>query len=260
MTIETANAATVPGLLNTLTWAWLFTALPTAVCLWFINAPYGRHNPGSWGPQVNARVGWLLMESPSVLIPIGVFIYLRGWESTAITVFFLIWQTHYVHQAWVYPFRLAQTSSPMPIALASFGAIFNFINCGLHGTWLILFHDSIALDWAAPHFLAGICLFIIGMAVNIDSCTRLLRLKKENPGGYTVPQGGLFRWVSCPHYLGEIIEWFGWALLTWSLPGLTFAVWTLANLGPRARAHHHWYHKQFSDYPAKRKALIPGLF
>ena len=122
MTIETANAATVPGLLNTLTWAWLFTALPTAVCLWFINAPYGRHNPGSWGPQVNARVGWLLMESPSVLIPIGVFIYLRGWESTAITVFFLIWQTHYVHQAWVYPFRLAQTSSPMPIALASFGA------------------------------------------------------------------------------------------------------------------------------------------
>ena len=84
--------------------------------------------------------------------------------------------------------------------------------------WLIVFHDSIALDWAAPHFLAGISLFIIGMAVNIDSCTRLLRLKKENPGGYTVPQGGLFRWVSCPHYLGEIIEWFGWALLTWSLP------------------------------------------
>ena len=44
--------------------------------------------PGELGPQANARVGWLLMESPSVLIPIGVFIYLRGWESTAITVFF----------------------------------------------------------------------------------------------------------------------------------------------------------------------------
>ena len=176
MTIEPANAATVPGLLNTLPWAWLFSALPTAVCLWFINAPYGRHNPGSWGPQVNARVGWLLMESPSVLIPLGVFIYVRGWESTAITVFFLIWQAHYVHRAWVYPFRLAQTSSPMPIALASFGALFNCINCGLHGAWLIVFRDSIVLDWAAPHFLPGMCLFIIGMAVNTDSCTRLLRL------------------------------------------------------------------------------------
>ena len=259
MTIEMANAVTVPGLLNTLTWGWLFMALPTALCLWFINAPYGRHNSGNWGPQVSARLGWLLMESPSVLIPLGAFIYVRGWESAAITVFFLIWQAHYVHRAWVYPFRLARASSPMPIVLTFFGCLFNTINCSLHGAWLIVFRYSITLDWAAPYFLAGIILFIIGMAVNIHGCTRLIRLKKEKPDGYSVPQGGLFRWVSCPNYFGEIIEGFGWALLSWSLPGLTFAVWTLANLGPRARAHHRWYREQFPDYPAKRKALIPGL-
>ena len=260
MTIETANAVAVPGLLNTLTWVWLFMALPTAVCLWFINAPYGRHNPGNWGPSVSARVGWLLMESPSVVIPLGLFVYVRGWESTAITVFFLLWQAHYFHRAWVYPFRLARTSSPMPVALACFGGLFNTINCSLHGAWLIALHDSVALDWAAPHFLAGIVLFIFGMCVNIDACTRLIRLKKAKPDGYSVPRGGLFRWISCPNYLGEIIEWFGWALLTWSLPGLTFAVWTIANLGPRARAHHSWYREQFADYPPKRKALLPRLF
>jgi protein-S-isoprenylcysteine O-methyltransferase Ste14 len=88
----------------------------------------------------------------------------------------------------------------------------------------------------------------------------LLRLKKANPDDYSIPRGGLFRWVSCPNYLGEIVEWLGWALLTWSPAGLAFAAWTMANLVPRARAHHRWYRERFSDYPTKRKALVPGLF
>jgi 3-oxo-5-alpha-steroid 4-dehydrogenase 1 len=34
----------------------------------------------------------------------------------------------------------------------------------------------------------------------------------------------------------------------------------MANLVPRARAHHRWYRERFPDYPARRKALVPGLF
>jgi len=98
------------------------------------------------------------------------------------------------------------------------------------------------------------------MALNIDSSRRLLQLKKANPNDYSIPRGGLFRLVSCPNYLGEIIEWLGWALLTWSPAGLAFAAWTMANLVPRARAHHRWYRERFPDYPARRKALVPGLF
>jgi steroid 5-alpha reductase family enzyme len=30
---------------------------------------------------------------------------------------------------------------------------------------------------------------------------------------YRIPRGGLFEWVSCPHYLGEIIIYVGFALL-----------------------------------------------
>jgi len=33
----------------------------------------------------------------------------------------------------------------------------------------------------------------------------------------------MFRWVSCPSYLGEITEWVGWAIMTFSIPGLVFA-------------------------------------
>jgi protein-S-isoprenylcysteine O-methyltransferase Ste14 len=66
--------------------------------------------------------------------------------------------------------------------------------------------------------------------------------------------------VSSPNYLGEITIWLGWALATWSLPGLAFAFWTVANLLPRARANHTWYRQTFPDYPAERKALIPKVW
>ena len=48
-------------------------------------------------------------------------------------------------------------------------------------------------------------------------------------------------------------------LLTFSLPGLAFFVWTAANLVPRALAHHRDYRARFTHYPAQRRALIPFL-
>jgi hypothetical protein len=39
-----------------------------------------------------------------------------------------------------------------------------------------------------------------------------------------------------------------------------FAVWTAANLAPRAHSHHRWYRDNFVDYPLERKALLPRLW
>ena len=61
-------------------------------------------------------------------------------------------------------------------------------------------------------------------------------------------------------YLGEIIQWVGWAILTRSWAGSSFALFTFCNLAPRAVANHRWYRKTFADYPAERKILLPGLF
>ena len=69
----------------------------------------------------------------------------------------------------------------------------------------------------------------------------------------------MYRHVSCPNYLGEMLEWTGWAVLTWSLAGTAFAVFTAANLVPRAMAIHRWYRDKFPDYPVERKAVIPFL-
>ena len=66
--------------------------------------------------------------------------------------------------------------------------------------------------------------------------------------------------MSCPNYLGEVVEWGGWALATWSMAGLSFAVWTLMVLSTRAHSHHRWYRENFPEYPPGSRALIPGLW
>jgi steroid 5-alpha reductase family enzyme len=96
--------------------------------------------------------------------------------------------------------------------------------------------------------------------INVHSDHILRNLRKPGGIGYKIPRGGLFRWITSPNYFGEIMEWCGWAIATWSLAGIAFAAFTFANLAPRAWSHHKWYNKTFSNYPKNRKAIIPFIF
>ena len=96
--------------------------------------------------------------------------------------------------------------------------------------------------------------------VNLISDNELFKIRKNLGKGYGIPNGGFYRWVTCPNYLGEILEWIGWAIACWSLAGCSFAIWVIANLVPRARSNHQWYHEQFKDYPKKRKILVPYIW
>jgi protein-S-isoprenylcysteine O-methyltransferase Ste14 len=87
----------------------------------------------------------------------------------------------------------------------------------------------------------------------------LFSLRRRGEKGYKIPHGGLYRWISCPNYFGELLEWTGWAIATWSLAGFSFALWTFANLVPRALSNHKWYRQKFADYPKNRKAIIPYI-
>jgi len=55
---------------------------------------------------------------------------------------------------------------------------------------------------------------------------------------YFLVLGFLFNFVSCANYFGEVVEWIGYALATYNIAGLSFAVFTFANLVPRALKHH----------------------
>ncbi|XP_062980375.1 3-oxo-5-alpha-steroid 4-dehydrogenase 2 isoform X3 [Elgaria multicarinata webbii] len=109
-------------------------------------------------------------------------------------------------------------------------------------------------------FTRGIVLFLFGMGINIHSDILLRQLRKPGELTYKIPQGGLFAYVSGANFFGEILEWFGYAVATWSLPAFSFALFTLCCIGPRAYHHHRYYLRKFTSYPKSRRALIPFIF
>jgi len=243
---------------NYLQVGWLGLSVAVFIALLFFTAPYGRHTRRGWGLTVDNRLGWVVMEAASPLAFAACFV-LGSREITAATLAFLVmWEAHYIHRAFIYPFSLRDNGKVMPLAVACFGLVFNLVNGYLNGRYLFTFSGGYSADWLRdPRFVAGLVLFVVGFVINRSADATLRRLRQPGETAYVIPNGGLYRWVSCPNYLGEIIIWSGWALATWSPPGAVFAVWTAANLVPRARSHHRWYQEQFPDYPPERRALIP---
>jgi 3-oxo-5-alpha-steroid 4-dehydrogenase 1 len=228
----------------------------TLVSLLFVTAPYGRHERKGFGPTLPARVGWLVMESPAVLF--FAFVYARGAHraEAAPLALLALWQIHYVHRTFVFPRLISGTGRRMPVMIALLAVGFNLLNGYLNAAWISeigSYSQGYLLGW---RFIAGSLCFAFGFTVNVVSDRQLLRLRSR-AGEYQVPQGLLFKWVSCPNYLGEMIEWFGFALAAWSPAGLAFALYTVANLAPRALAHQAWYRNRFPNYPRDRRALIP---
>ncbi len=239
----------------------LGTAAVVFVSLFFVNAPYGRHVRKGWGPTLPNHIGWLLMESPSVILFAHYFFSGSAPKNLPLILFFVMWQAHYVHRALIYPFTLRDAHKKMPLPVMLLAILFNSGNTYINGRYLFALSGGYPVDWVSdPRFLIGTGLFLAGFITNRWADSVLRGLRKPGEEGYRIPRGGLFNLVSSPNYLGESIEWIGWAVATWSLPGLAFAVWTIANLAPRARANHAWYHRTFPDYPPERKALIPRVW
>jgi 3-oxo-5-alpha-steroid 4-dehydrogenase 1 len=230
------------------------------VALLFVTAPYGRHARRGWGPAVSARLGWILMEGPASLGFAGV--YLAGESRSALAPLALLglWELHYLQRAFVFPFRMRIADRPMPLSIIALGATFNLLNAYLNARWISSLGHYPASWLLGPRFELGFVLFLAGYAANRHSDRVLAKLREGGRSGYFIPQDGLFRFVSCPNYLGEIVEWAGFALASSSLPALAFALFTTANLAPRALAHHRWYRTRFPDYPPTRRALIPYVW
>jgi 3-oxo-5-alpha-steroid 4-dehydrogenase 1 len=232
----------------------------TFVALFTITAPYGRHARGGWGPMVSSTTGWIVMEAPASL---GFFAFYLWGEHRAAPVpiaLLTIWQIHYVHRAFVYPFRRRGGDKPMPLTVALMGLSFNLANTYLNARFISHFASYRDDELTSLRFVAGVALFAVGLVVNRQSDQVLRNLRRPGESGYKIPAGGLYRWVSAPNYLGELVEWTGFALAAWSPAALVFVVWTAANLVPRAWSNHQWYRRTFPDYPTGRRALVPFVF
>jgi len=242
---------------QSLTWLWIGIGGVAGLYLLRVPAPYGRHASAQWGPLIDNRLGWFLMEVVVLVVFWGVVLRAGRRPTGPALAMALLFTLHYVHRAFVFPLRLRTRGKRMPLVIAASAVAFNIVNGSLLG-WHFAYRADYPATWYRdPRFGMGLAMFAAGMATNLWADRRLIRLRAPGQAGYAIPRGGLFELVSCPNHLGEIVEWSGYAVLTWSLPGFAFAFWTAANLVPRALAHHEWYRRTFDDYPAGRKAIIP---
>jgi len=247
-------------------WGFAAFAALAFVALEFVSAPYGRHLRDGWGPKINATLGWVVMEAPSPLIFFACWLVAepaRRFSAPGL-VFLALWQTHYVYRSFIFPFRRRGGKQDMPLSIALMSIVFNCANAYLNARWIYTIGPERQAAWLAdPRFLMGVALFAFGYGINHQSDKILFGLREPaatGRGDYKIPYGGCFRFVSCPNYLGELVEWLGWALCTFSPAGLAFALASAANLVPRARQHHRWYREKFADYPRTRTAIVPFIY
>jgi len=243
-----------------LNYLWMGIAAIIFLVLLKVTAPYGRHTTSKWGPQISNRLGWVLMEVPGMVLLLYFVIRYASRQNAVAWTLAALYTFHYVNRTFIYPFRIHTKAKKMPVIIVASGFIFNLINGFLLGYFFAFFPRYIGSDFFGARFVIGAALFIWGVWINWDYDNRLIHLRKTGETGYRVPQGGLFRYVSCPNLLGEIIEWTGFAIMCWNLAAVSFLVWTIANLVPRALSHHKWYKQHFKDYPTRRKAIIPFVF
>ena len=226
------------------------------IVLFFVSAPYGKFHRKGWGHSIKAKWAWMIMESPSPIL-IALFFIISDKRYLPQMIFVICWLSHYIYRTFVYPFRQSGREKPYPLILVFMALLFNCINGFLNGYGVFHLLDYSASWLLSWQFIIGFLIFLTGFIINKTADEKLHDLRAQNPDEYKIPEGWLFRYISSPHYFGEIIEWGGWALMTWSVSGLAFFVFTFANLFPRAVSSHKWYREFFPEYPSERKAVIP---
>ena len=239
-------------------------AVVVFIALHNVTAGYGMMYDRRWGPTVGNRLGWVLMESPVFFLMLILWLCSPRRGEAALIVMTSLFLLHYFQRSFIFPLLL-KGKGKMPLAIIAMGVTFNAINAYMIGGWLFYVapQGSYPTQWlAGPRFIDGTILFFTGMAINMHSDHVIRSLRKPGDTRHYIPTRGFYRYVASANYFGELTEWIGYAILTWSLGGAVFALWTFANLAPRARSIHRRYCREFGDEYRNlgTRYLIPFIY
>ena len=262
---------------------WMFTVLCIFPFLFYVSLPYGKLSTSlSKAMMLPGNQSLFLQEivSPIMLVYSffngGDWFYFgkkkpgflkRAWRkylpfpfnrypkpnmrmSTKVAVG--LWLAHYFNRAIIY--TASRKISPTTYSVVICAIMFNLVNAALVGCELARMGASNLETWNGQMWMV---VAFIGWFINVHSDNRLSKLRELHKG-YVIPNEGLFKYSTCPNYLGEIIQWFAFSFATKSRAIFAFALWTVANLAPRSKAYHKWYVDKFGDeFPKDRKMLVP---
>lgn len=236
----------------------------------FGTAQYGGRFGGgkrSKGVKLHAKTGWVLMELPGLIIFPIVFFMGENSDQLVPLIFLAIWMIHYSNRALYTPLMMRVqpgSSSSFALNVVIAGWLTLFLHGYFNAAFITQFGTQYTDAWLTdPRFIIGMAIYLFGFSLNIHSDSILRNLRSKNPSAdeprYKIPYGGAFRFVSCPQYLGEMLSFVGFVIMTWNLGAVFVLAMTVGNLGPRALYTHRWFKKTFADYPQERKAVIPYI-
>lgn len=208
---------------------------------------YGKFRNGG---GIHPRLGMFILYFTPIM---ALYISARDYLTQANLIQWLVLASVGVHFAKrvLESLFLHRYSGPVQVVTTALIASFYSLAAFLIG-WLNRSPIPAIDSW----FLAGISLFLIGLAGNFYHHKLLADLRK-NSLEYFIPTGGLFERVVCPHYLFEILTWTGIFLMSRHLAALlVLAIMTMYLVG-RSLGTLKWYHDRFQNFPTDRKALLP---
>lgn len=234
------------------------------VALYFVTAGYGVFYNKKWGPAVPNKLGWILMESPVFIVMLILWILSERNTNVVCVIFLILFEIHYFQRSFIFPF-LIRGKSVMPLSVILMGVIFNVLNAIMQGGWIFYVapENMYEISWLmTPQFIIGTLIFFAGMIINIHSDYIIRHLREPGDTKHYLPKKGMFKYVTSANYFGEFVEWCGFAILTWSLSGAVFALWTFANLAPRAAKIYDNYKKEFGNEldTKKVKRILPFIY
>jgi len=246
----------------------VFAALILLSSLFGTAAYGGRFGARGGGFKMGSKIGWIVMEFPGLLVFPIVFFMGRNSMQPVPLFFLAVWMFHYSNRALINPMLMrvqpgSQSSFDISVVLA--GWVTLTIHGYLNAAYISEYGTQYVPAWFSdPRFLVGLAVYAFGFTLNVHSDYILRNLRSKNPRPdeprYKIPYGGGFRFVSCPQYLGEILSFTGFAIMTWNLGAVFVLAVTMANLVPRAVQTHKWFRKNFDDYPPERRAIVPFLY
>ena len=237
----------------------LITSIAMLVFITFKAIPYGKNYTRGTSLlrcEVRDRLAVILANLPGPVI----FLYAQLYypNGDVLSVPSLVYLAHYAHRVLVYPWFRSRQSKPWPLESVIYFAVTNFI-VGITFARALIFGGTKHPIWLQL-ILAGACVCFAICAGIHDY--KLCSLRTAGDSGYQIPQGLLFKWVSGPNYLMELLEW---TVYLFYLPfGFYMAVtgiWLLVNITGRAEANHDAYTKRLfkSRYPEDRCPYVPFI-
>ncbi|OIV90621.1 hypothetical protein TanjilG_01702 [Lupinus angustifolius] len=206
--------------------------------------------------KLSSKAGMLLLYTPALLAGVASF-WIFPHEGIRSTIFHAAITIHYLKRDFEVLFVHKYSGSML--LDSAFTITFSYFSSA--ATMIYAQHLTHELPEPSINLLyPGIVLFLVGIIGNFYHHYVLSKLRGKGEKEYKIPKGGFFNLVICPHYLFELIGWYGVSLICQTLYSFSFSIGSTFYLLGRSYATRKWYVSKFEDFPNGVKAIIPFVF